>query len=172
LRRRLHHLVYHLADGGSGSRRPHHCMQLTWAPSEWRDDCSNCMLSCGACNGFRNRYRSAVDVVQPLTLAKFYELRDHIFKERKELIAASHVSDMAFFESRPSERARRSSRPASITSIRVFRRSGTIADGFVCGPPQPNFQGLAAMPALFVLIDCDQFVPGVSWFCRMKALSL
>lgn len=73
---------------------------------DWREDCSNRVLSCGACNGFRNRYKPSFDVVQPLTLEGFYQLRDHIFAERKELIAASHESDRAFFESRPWERRR------------------------------------------------------------------
>jgi hypothetical protein len=70
-------------------------------PEDWREDCSNKVLSCGACNGFRNRYKPMIDVVQPLTLEVFYELRDHIFAERKELIAASHMTDRAFFEERP-----------------------------------------------------------------------
>ena len=73
-------------------------------PDEWKEDCSNKVLACGACNGFRNRYKPSIDVVQPLTLEAFYRLRDHIFAERKALIAASHESDRAFFESRPWER--------------------------------------------------------------------
>jgi hypothetical protein len=75
-------------------------------PEDWREDCSNKVLACGACNGFRNRYKLSIDVVQPLTRDAFYQLRDHVFAERKSLIAASHESDRAFFESRPWERSR------------------------------------------------------------------
>jgi hypothetical protein len=76
-------------------------------PEDWREDCSNKVLSCGACNGFRNRYKPLSDVVQPMTLETFYRLRDHIFAERKQQIAASHEADLAFFESRSWERLRK-----------------------------------------------------------------
>lgn len=46
-----------------------------------------------------------IDIVQPLALELFYELRDRIFAERKELIAASHQAERAFFEARPWEPA-------------------------------------------------------------------
>jgi hypothetical protein len=68
---------------------------------KWRDDSSNIVLSCAACNGFCNRYKPPVDIVQPLTLEAFYKLRDQIFGERHNLIAARHKSERAFFETRP-----------------------------------------------------------------------
>lgn len=72
-------------------------------PDEWREDYSNRVLACAACNGFRNRYKPTIDVVEPLTLDVFYDLRDHIFAERKDLIAASHESEREFFDGRPWE---------------------------------------------------------------------
>lgn len=76
------------------------CIAMT-LPSEWREDASNRVLACGACNGFRNRYLSPEVTGGPLTLDDFYDLRDRIFVERRELIAESHIADRAFFESQP-----------------------------------------------------------------------
>jgi len=76
-------------------------------PLEWQEDCSNKVLACAACNGFRNRYKPTIQVTAPVTLSEFYDLRDHIFAERKTLIEARHESDRAFFDSspwRPAER--------------------------------------------------------------------
>ncbi len=70
-------------------------------PFEWREDASNRVLACGACNGFHNRYLSPVEASRPLTLDEFYDLRERIFAKRRELIAQSHISDRAFFESSP-----------------------------------------------------------------------
>lgn len=78
------------------------CLALE-IPFEWREDCSNKVLSCAACNGFRNRYKPTIEVSTPLTLDDFYDLRDHIFSERSKLIAESHRADLEFFLSRPWE---------------------------------------------------------------------
>src|SRR5438270_13369266 len=55
-------------------------------PDTWREDCSNRVLACAACNGFRNRYALPFEVVLPLTLEAFFDLRDKIFAERKDLL--------------------------------------------------------------------------------------
>jgi len=72
-------------------------------PDDWREDCANRALACAACNGFRNRYAPTFDVVLPLTLDTFFDLRDRIFAERKDLITASHVAERTFFDDRPWE---------------------------------------------------------------------
>lgn len=73
-------------------------------PAEWREDCSNKVLACAACNGFRNRYRPPVEPNAPMTLEAFYALRDRIFVERSARIVESHDADRAFFESKPWDR--------------------------------------------------------------------
>jgi hypothetical protein len=75
-----------------------------WGISEhWRDDYTNNVLACSACNSFRNRYKPSVDLPIPDTLEAFHALRDTIFAERKRLIAARHEEERAFFDSRPWE---------------------------------------------------------------------
>lgn len=68
---------------------------------EWREDCSNKTLACAACNGFKNRYKPTIALELPLTLEAFFNLRDHIFAERKQLIAARHVDEQAFYNRKP-----------------------------------------------------------------------
>jgi 5-methylcytosine-specific restriction endonuclease McrA len=72
-------------------------------PVDWREDISNRVLSCAACNGFRNRYTVPEAVPKPRTLDEFYDLRDRIFAERKKLITESHRAERRFFESKPWE---------------------------------------------------------------------
>lgn len=69
-------------------------------PEEWREDVSNRVLACSACNGFRNRYEPP-EGSYPTTFDAFYDLRDRIFEERRGLIAQSHESDRRFFEAHP-----------------------------------------------------------------------
>ena len=69
-------------------------------PQQWCWDYSNAVLSCGACNGFCNRYSPTFKVVPPNTLEDFYDLRDKIFDERKKLIAARHEEERQFFNAR------------------------------------------------------------------------
>jgi len=81
------------------------CIALA-IPEDWREDCSNKVLACAACNGFHNRYRPTIEVNQPVTLAAFYDLRDHVFAERRTLIEASHAAEQEFFETKPWEQKR------------------------------------------------------------------
>lgn len=72
------------------------CQELK-IPVEWRDDHSNRVLSCAACNGFENRY-SPKNAAFPITLEEFYVLRDAIFVERKKLILEKHAQERAFYQ--------------------------------------------------------------------------
>lgn len=76
------------------------CKSLRISP-EWRWDFSNTVLSCAACNGFCNRYALPSDIVQPETLESFYDIRDRIFVERKQLIRLRHEEERRFFDGLP-----------------------------------------------------------------------
>jgi hypothetical protein len=67
-------------------------------PIEWTEDCANKVLACAACNSFHNRYKPSNTLLCPQSLAEFFDLRDVIFVERKQLIAARHISERAFFD--------------------------------------------------------------------------
>jgi len=69
-------------------------------PQEWAQDASNRVLSCTACNTFRNRY-APPNMERPVSLDEFYQLRDRIFVERKAQILERHNHERAFFESKP-----------------------------------------------------------------------
>ena len=68
--------------------------------AEWIEDCANKVLACAACNGFYNRYRPSSDVVCPLSLSEFFDLRDRIFSERKAPILRKHEEEKQFFNRR------------------------------------------------------------------------
>jgi hypothetical protein len=71
-------------------------------PDDWREDASNRVLCCAACNGFANRY--VPDGIQrPETLEEFYALRDSIFRKRREIILDKHKTEREFFDSKPWE---------------------------------------------------------------------
>ncbi len=72
------------------------CQELQ-IPPEWRDDYSNCVLSCAACNGFGNRYKPK-NATTPKTREEFSDLRDTIFVERKKLILERHAKERTFFQ--------------------------------------------------------------------------
>ncbi len=67
----------------------------------WVWNYSNTVLTCGACNGFCNRYKPKADCIVPTTITEFYDLRDKIFLERRELIRARRAAELTYFESRP-----------------------------------------------------------------------
>lgn len=69
-------------------------------PEEWNQDYSNRVLSCTACNTFGNRFHPKTLNV-PTTLEEFYDLRDQIFTERKQLIMERHQRERAFFSKKP-----------------------------------------------------------------------
>ena len=76
------------------------CVSLS-VPSKWRWDFSNAVLACATCNGFRNRYEAPDNIVRPVTLEAFYDLRDKIFVERKKRILERHERELRFFNERP-----------------------------------------------------------------------
>lgn len=70
----------------------------------WCWDYANCVLSCGACNGFCNRYKPSTECAPSHpTLAEFLDLRDRIFRERYELIRARREQAQVHYRSRPWE---------------------------------------------------------------------
>jgi hypothetical protein len=79
---------------------PHSICQTWKVPAEWREDYSNRVLSCTTCNTFGNRY-SPKTLSCPSTLEEFYNIRDAIFIERKNLILDRHRKERFFFDKRP-----------------------------------------------------------------------
>jgi hypothetical protein len=75
------------------------CNGLGLVP-DWVDDCANRVLACSACNGFANRFKPLYEVLCPLSLDDFFNLRDRIFAERKSLIRARHEDERTFFNRR------------------------------------------------------------------------
>ena len=65
-------------------------------PYEWKEDYSNRVLCCTACNTFGNRY-TAKNYSCPTTLDAFYDIRDRIFLDRKAIIKTKHQAEEAFF---------------------------------------------------------------------------
>jgi hypothetical protein len=68
---------------------------------EWCEDMSNRALACATCNGFCNHYKPTENIILPLTLEAFYDLRDRIFAERSKLIAERRKDERLFFDQRP-----------------------------------------------------------------------
>jgi hypothetical protein len=75
---------------------------------EWLADWANCVLSCSACNGFRNRFRFPAGKCAPPSWEEFVRLRDDCFRDRKEEITPAGEADQNFF-ARKSWAERRSS---------------------------------------------------------------
>ncbi|WP_348262864.1 HNH endonuclease [Telmatobacter sp. DSM 110680] len=67
----------------------------------WVWNYSNAVLACGACNGFCNRFKVEVDCTVPKTLPEFYDLRDRIFLERRNLILARRGKERTYFDTKP-----------------------------------------------------------------------
>jgi hypothetical protein len=69
-------------------------------PRELSRDYANLVLACAACNGFANRYRPDFDIARPITPKAFFDFRDRVFGERRELIANKHRDEISFFKSK------------------------------------------------------------------------
>ena len=65
------------------------------------EDAINLVLCCSGCNGFGNRFRCALEPQPSWTLDEFLALRDRVFEDRFERIAARRAVEIAFFESTP-----------------------------------------------------------------------
>jgi hypothetical protein len=90
-------------------------------PDEWCWDYSNSVLACAACNGFCNRYKASLDGDRVISLDEFYDTRDRIFLERKELISARHDEERKFF-------AQRSWEAIPVRDIRISTGSPNASD--------------------------------------------
>jgi hypothetical protein len=66
-------------------------------------DYSNHVLACAACNGYCNRYKPEESCAAPLTPTEFYNLRDKIFLERRNLILPAREAEKKFFDAKPWE---------------------------------------------------------------------
>jgi 5-methylcytosine-specific restriction endonuclease McrA len=73
----------------------------TGIDTAWVWSYSNAVLACAACNGFCNRYKPYESRDESLSLPEFYDLRDRIFWERRELILATREKEREFFETKP-----------------------------------------------------------------------
>ena len=73
-------------------------------PSEWQESMSNMVICCSACNQFDNRYRVSFDTAGDWTVAGFFELRDSVFRDRREKILKKHEGERRFFETSPWKR--------------------------------------------------------------------
>jgi hypothetical protein len=85
--------VDHVVPGGEARR--------VGIDAQLYEDAINLVLCCSGCNGFGNRYRCVADPQSVWTLEGFLALRDRIFAERFERIAARRAAEIAFFESGP-----------------------------------------------------------------------
>lgn len=68
---------------------------------EFSEDSINLVLCCAGCNGFGNRYRHEIEPREHWSLEEFLILRDTIFADRFQRIAARRDVELAFFETRP-----------------------------------------------------------------------
>ena len=73
-------------------------------PDEWCWSYSNMVSCCYGCNGFDNRFQvSWEESTEEWTVARFFALRDRVFKERKARILRRREEEIEFYESRPWE---------------------------------------------------------------------
>jgi len=76
-------------------------------PDELIGGLVNQVLCCSGCNGFRNRYAVADQPRDNWSLEEFIELRDRVFRDRTEVIAARRVAEMVAFDRKEWEALRR-----------------------------------------------------------------
>jgi len=63
---------------------------------DWVCDIANCVVCCAACNTFLNRYRIKGARI-PSTEAEFFQLRDSVFAEKKELACKRHKEERNYW---------------------------------------------------------------------------
>jgi len=68
---------------------------------EWLQDLSNTVLCCSPCNRYNNRYQLPPAVVPPESPAAFFDLRDRVFTERKELAAKRRAEGREEYQTHP-----------------------------------------------------------------------
>jgi hypothetical protein len=96
------------------------CKDMGIDPS-WVWNYSNAVLACSACNGFCNRYKPTENCSESMSLSGFYDLRDRIFVERRNLILPRREKERADFESKPWDSSYRQ------TVLEVGAEGGTLA---------------------------------------------
>ena len=72
--------------------------------TKWRDDWIhdyfNCVICCNTCNGFLSRSRRFYKLLrrEPRTLREFIEIRDQIFKLKRQIVKERHEEEYEFWE--------------------------------------------------------------------------
>ena len=73
-------------------------------PSEWIEDLTNKVTCCRHCNEFLNQYRVTVPV--PDSLEGFFDLRDRVFREKREKALARHGVERTWYDQSGSKKTR------------------------------------------------------------------
>jgi hypothetical protein len=68
-------------------------------PSDLVEDITNLVTCCRACNDFGNRFTVIGPV--PISEVSFYDLRDRVFQERKEMIISKREQERAIYAKLP-----------------------------------------------------------------------
>ena len=68
---------------------------------EWLQDLSNAVFSCVPCNRYKNKYQLLPAEACPESPAAFFDLRDRVFTERRELAARQRAKDLKGYQSHP-----------------------------------------------------------------------
>ena len=63
---------------------------------KWIDDLSNAATCCRHCNEFLARFK--LDSSAPKSLKEFFDLRDKVYLQKKELALSRHEEERAWFE--------------------------------------------------------------------------
>jgi hypothetical protein len=74
---------------------PVNTVRLLGYPADWVGDLINLATCCQACNGFLSRYALADPA--PKTLSEFCELRDRVYRNKRERALKRHETERARF---------------------------------------------------------------------------
>ena len=76
---------------------PHSTLKVWGADFDiWIDDLSNTGACCRACNGFLTVFKLSSEA--PKSLEEFYDLRDKVYLQKKELALRRHKVERTWFE--------------------------------------------------------------------------
>ena len=114
-------------------------------PAGFYEDAINLVLACSGCNGYLNRFRCSAEPANEWSLESFADLRDSVFRERDQLIAARRDKERTIFD-----------RLSGTTAPEPIMRPSTAP-----GIPTSS-SSLAADPVTFV--DDDQGY--IDWLAR------
>ena len=65
---------------------------------DWVHDLSNVVICCLACNGYLNQYKLPTETRGPLSMEKWFALRDRTFREKREEAQARLKTEREFFD--------------------------------------------------------------------------